>query len=87
MSLVSHDGVHVPACPSLQDHIDAAVRETAGSFQTLGDFVIDVQRQWAEEQQIADAGDAAVVAHWRQVDADLMAAQGDDWMRVMSVTI
>ena len=76
MSVIAHRGVHVPACASLADHIDAAVAESRGTWITLGDFVIDVQRDWAEEQQIADAGDAAVIDHWRRVDADLMAAQG-----------
>ncbi len=76
MSVVVHRGVHVPACASLADHIDAAVRETQGTYITLGNFVIDVQRDWAEEQQIADAGDEAVIAHWRQVEVDHMARFG-----------
>lgn len=71
-------GVHVPACPSLADHIDAAVRETAGEPITLGDFVMDVQAQWAQEQQIADAGDLAVIRYWQHVQAD--------WMRLMDVS-
>ena len=70
--------IHVPACASLTDHIDAAVRETAGSFQSLGDFVIDVQRDWADEQLIADAGDEGVIRYWAAVEAD--------WMRAMGVS-
>ena len=68
--------IHVPACASLQDHIDAAVRETAGENPTLGDFVIDVQRDWADEQLIADSGDLAVIAYWQAVEADWMRRQG-----------
>ena len=68
-------GVHVPPCASLQDHIDAAVRETAGDY-ILGDFVIDVQRDWAQEQLLADAGDEAVIAYWQDVQNDWMRRQG-----------
>lgn len=69
-------GIHVPACASLQDHIDAAVRETKGENTTLGDFVMDVQSQWAQEQLIADAGDLAVIRYWQAVEADWMRQQG-----------
>ena len=68
--------IHVPACASLRDHIDAAVRETAGESITLGDFVMDVQRDWADEQLIADSGDLAVIAYWQAVEADWMRRQG-----------
>ena len=71
-------GVHVPACASLQDHIDAAVAEYRGIWITLGDFVIDVQRDWAQEQQIADAGDEGVIRYWQALDAE--------WMRTMGVS-
>ena len=73
-SLLVHGGVHVPACTSLMDHIDAAVRETAGSEFTLDEFVAALRADWQEEQQIADAGDLAVIAYWRQAEADFMAA-------------
>lgn len=68
--------VHVPACASLMDHIDAAVKECKGEAISLGDFVIDVQRDWAQEQQIADAGDLAVITYWQGVQADWMRRQG-----------
>jgi hypothetical protein len=69
-------GVHVPACLSLADHIDAAVRETAGSAYCLGEFVMDVQAQWAQEQQMADADDEAVIRYWQRVQNDWMQRQG-----------
>lgn len=67
---------HVPPCLSLMDHIDAAVRETAGTHQRLIDFVNDVRADWAIEQQMADAGDLAVLAYWRAVEADWMSRMG-----------
>ena len=73
-SLLVRGGVHVPACPSLRDHIDAAVRETAGSHYDLLEFVDGVRADWAEEQQIADEGDPAVIRHWAAVDADFLLA-------------
>ena len=76
MSVIAHRGVHVPACPSLTDHIDAAVRETAGSQFTLDDFVAALRADWQEEQQIADAGDLAVIAYWQRQQAEWMRLQG-----------
>ena len=70
---IVHRGVHVPACISIDDHIEAAVRESSGLSIDLMDFVDEVRADWAEEQQIADSGDAAVIAYWRAVEADHLA--------------
>ncbi len=70
---------HVPACSDLRAHIDAAVRETAGSFQPLDEFVDDVRADWATERLVADAGDRAVIVYWQAVEAD--------WMHSMAVSL
>lgn len=63
-------GVHVPACESLDAHIDAAVAESSGTHETLDSFVARLRADWQEEQMIADAGDEAVIRYWAAVDAD-----------------
>ena len=72
------NGVHVPACLSLADHIDAAVRETAGMTMTLDAFVAEIRSDWAIEQQWADADDEGVIRFWQAVEAD--------WLRQMGVS-
>jgi hypothetical protein len=77
--LVTHRGVHVPACASLDEHIAAAHREVTGTALAwnLDKFIDKVREDWAEEQIIADGGDEAVIAFWRQVERDHMRLQAD----------
>lgn len=70
------NGVHVPACLSLDAHLDAAIAETAGTHQSLEAFVDEVRHTWSTERRIADAGDEAVIAYWRAAEADFMLAMG-----------
>lgn len=65
-------GIHVPACPSLVAHIDAAVAESTGSAMPLLDFVTEVRADWQDEQQLADEGDEAVIRYWTAVEADFL---------------
>jgi hypothetical protein len=72
---LTFSGVHVPACVDVDAHIDAAVRESGDSLESLDSFVGRVRHDWATEQQLADAGDEAVIAYWRQVETDFMRLQ------------
>lgn len=77
MSQFLISGIHVPPCLDVDAHIAAAVRESAGTLETLDTFVNRVRDDWAQEQQLADAGDIAVIDYWRAVERDFMALQGD----------
>jgi hypothetical protein len=68
-------GVHVPACVDVDAHIAAAVAESSGHPESLDAFVDRVRTAWADEQMIADQGDAAVIEHWRRVEVDFMRLQ------------
>lgn len=64
--------VHVPACEDLTAHVFHAVEELGDIQIGLMDFVDQVVADWAEERQIADGGDEAVIAYHAQVEADFI---------------
>jgi hypothetical protein len=63
-------GTHVPACLNLDAHIDAAVREAAGTSESLESFVARVRADWQSEQLMADMDDIAVISYWAEVERD-----------------
>lgn len=64
--------IHVPACEDLDAHVYNAVQELGDIQIGLMDFVDQVAADWAEERQIADGGDPAIVEYNAQVEAELM---------------
>ncbi|MCC6311338.1 MAG: hypothetical protein IT345_10530 [Trueperaceae bacterium] len=68
MSL-TFEGVHAPSCPDLETHIGHALREIQDDPH-LDTFVDRVRDAWHREQQIADAGDDAVIRYWQAAERD-----------------
>ena len=62
--------VHVPACKDIEEHCYNAVQELGDIQIGLMDFVDQVIADWAEERQLADGGDPALVEYHAQVEAE-----------------
>ena len=68
------NGVHCPPCVSLDAHIEAAVKETAGLNETLTAFVDQVRADWRDEQMLSD--EEAVIRYWQAVQLDWQMRMG-----------
>jgi hypothetical protein len=64
--------IHAPPCKDFDAHVYAAVEELGDIQIGLMDFVDQVVADWAEERQLADGGDPALIEYNAQVEAELM---------------
>lgn len=62
--------IHAPACADLTEHVYNAVNELGADAPDLLTFVDQVCADWAEETELADRGDAAVAAHYAELEAE-----------------
>ena len=70
--------IHAPACEDFDTHVFNAVQELGTDAPDLLTFVDQVVADWAEELELADRGDAAVVAHYVTLEAERIFAI-DHW--------
>jgi hypothetical protein len=64
--------IHVPACSDFVEHVFHAVEELGDIEIEALTFVDQVTRDWAEERQLADAGDPALIEYHAQAEAEIV---------------
>jgi hypothetical protein len=64
--------IHVPACKDFLEHTFHAVQELGDIEIDTLDFVDQVTRDWAEERQLADGGDPALIEYHAQAEAEIV---------------
>jgi hypothetical protein len=64
--------IHNPACSDFLEHMFHAVQELGDIEIETHVFLDQITMDWAEERQLADAGDPALVEYHAQAEAEIV---------------